>query len=49
VEGASVQRSSGYAEVDAAVLDAIRMCLFNAVENAPTVKGVIPYRTDWTK
>ena len=49
VEGAAIEHSSGYADVDAAVLDAIRMCLFNSVENAPPMNGVIPYRTDWKK
>jgi TonB family protein len=43
IQGVAVQQSSGYADVDAAVVDAIRMCLFNSAPNAPPAKGVIPY------
>jgi len=43
VTGASIQRSSGYADVDAAVVDAIRLWLFNSVPNGALVRGIIPY------
>lgn len=43
VQGAAIQKSSGYTDVDAAVLDAIRLCLFNRVPNAPPANGMIPY------
>jgi len=38
-----VQRSSGYPDVDSAVVDALSHCQFNVVADSPPVKGTIPY------
>jgi TonB family protein len=38
-----IEQSSGYADVDARVMEAIRMCLFNAVPGAAPARGSIPY------
>ena len=43
VSGATIERSSGYADVDASVIEAIRMCLFNEVQGSAPAKGSIPY------
>jgi len=43
VSGASMARSSGYADVDSAFLDAIRRWRFTAAKGAGPVTGVIPY------
>ena len=43
VGGAVIEQSSGYADVDASVIEAIRKCLFNAVPGSAPVKGTIPY------
>jgi len=43
VAAVSVFGSSGYADVDNAVLDALRKCRFNAVAEGPPAKGTIPY------
>jgi len=43
ITGAAIQRSSGYAEVDAPVIDAIRRCRFSPAEGAPPARGTIPY------
>jgi len=40
---ARVARSSGYADVDAAVLEALRRWRFTAAETTRTVSGTIPY------
>ncbi len=41
--GVSLQQSSGYADVDASVVDAIRRWRFTSVEGAPPARGTIPY------
>ena len=43
VSAASIERSSGYADVDARVMEAIRMWRFNSVPGVPPAKGSIPY------
>jgi TonB family protein len=43
VGGATIEQSSGYADVDARVIEAIRKCVFNAVPGSTPVKGTIPY------
>jgi TonB family protein len=43
ISGVTVKQSSGYALVDQAVVDAIRLCQFNPAPNAPPVSGIIPY------
>ncbi len=43
ISAASIEKSSGYADVDARVMEAIRMCLFNSVQDAAPAKGTIPY------
>jgi TonB family protein len=43
LSGVSLQQSSGYADVDAAVIDAIRRWRFTAARGGSAVKGVIPY------
>jgi TonB family protein len=43
IAGVAVQKTSGYPEVDNAVMDAIRRWRFTAADHAPPVKGVIPY------
>ena len=43
VSGAAIEKSSGYADVDARVIEAIRACRFNAVPGSAPVKGTIPY------
>jgi TonB family protein len=43
IGGASLQQSSGYADVDAAVIDAIRRWRFTPAEGAPPARGLIPY------
>jgi TonB family protein len=43
IGGAAVQQSSGYADVDAAVVDAIRRWRFTPAEDAPPARGLIPY------
>jgi TonB family protein len=40
---ARVARSSGYSDVDAAVLEAVRRWRFRAAETTRTVRGTIPY------
>jgi TonB family protein len=39
----ALQQSSGYADVDAAVIDAIRRWHFTPAPGAGAAKGVIPY------
>ncbi len=43
IGGVVLEQSSGYADVDAAVLDAIRRWRFSASASTASVKGVIPY------
>jgi TonB family protein len=43
ISAASIEQSSGDAEVDARVMEAIRMCRFNSVPGVPPAKGSIPY------
>jgi TonB family protein len=43
VAQARVTRSSGYSDVDAAVLEAVRRWRFRAAETKRTVRGSIPY------
>ena len=43
VSAAKIEQSSGYGDVDASVLEAIRICLFNAVQDSAPAKGSIPY------
>jgi TonB family protein len=43
VAQARVARSSGYSDVDAAVLEAVRRWRFRAAETTRTVRGTIPY------
>jgi TonB family protein len=43
IGGVSLQQSSGYADVDAAVIDAIRRWRFTPAEGAPPARGLIPY------
>jgi TonB family protein len=43
VSTATVDRSSGYADVDSAVIDAIRRWRFTPASGGGSVKGVIPY------
>lgn len=43
VTGASLVQSSGYADVDSAIMDAIRRWRFTASKGAGSIKGVIPY------
>jgi TonB family protein len=44
-----VVKSSGYADVDAAVLDAVRNFRFNPIEGKETVTGRVPYVIDTKK
>jgi TonB family protein len=39
----NIEGSSGYNEVDAAVLEAVRMWRFNASPSSPDIHGLIPY------
>jgi TonB family protein len=39
----ALEKSSGYADVDSSVLDAIRRWRFSAVKGTALMKGVIPY------
>jgi TonB family protein len=43
VKGVKVSPSSGYADVDNAIADAIRNWRFTTAKGAPDIKGVIPY------
>ena len=43
IGGVSLQQSSGYADVDASVIDAIRRWRFTPAEGAPPARGLIPY------
>ena len=43
VSGAKVEQSSGYTDVDAAVVDAIRRWRFTAAKTTRTIRGTIPY------
>ncbi len=43
IGGAALQQSSGYADVDAAVIDAIRRWRFTPAEGASPARGLIPY------
>lgn len=43
ISAASIEKSSGYADVDARVMEAIRLCRFNSVPGAAPAAGTIPY------
>jgi TonB family protein len=43
ISSVTLKQSSGYAEVDSAVVDAIRRWRFTASRSAAAIKGVIPY------
>jgi TonB family protein len=43
IGGVSLQQSCGYADVDAAVVDAVRRWRFTPAEGAAPAKGLIPY------
>jgi TonB family protein len=43
VGGAAIEKTSGYADVDASVIAAIRKCVFNPVPGSAPAKGTIPY------
>ncbi len=43
ISAAVIEQSSGYADVDARVMEAIRMCRFNSVPGAAPARGSIPY------
>jgi TonB family protein len=43
VSGVSLAQSSGYADVDSAIIDAIRRWRFTPAKGAGQVKGLIPY------
>jgi TonB family protein len=43
IGGVSLQQSSGYADVNASVIDAIRRWRFTPATGAPPARGLIPY------
>jgi TonB family protein len=43
IGGVSLQQSSGFADVDSALLDAIRRWRFTPAAGAAPAKGIIPY------